>query len=202
MSVKHLAIGLVCIVAVVAIGAPLPANAANGKADGAPNGDAPAGAHRQGAIGVSLSDKDGKLSVSSVHTGSPALKAGIKVGDQITSVGGTNVSTSKQFIAEITKREPGSKVELGIVRGGDKQTVSATLSSVEKLRSASQNRRIRDLERQLSLLQSQVNRISRTQNAVPPAYQGNGDNGWYYSEEEGDDNQGIHDYGGRARDGQ
>jgi polyhydroxyalkanoate synthesis regulator phasin len=201
MFAKQARVGAVCIGLAITCGVPGLAKDADSKA-AAPNAGAPAGAHAKGALGVSLSSKDGKLSVSVVHPDSPALKAGIKIGDQINTVGDTAVTTPQQFVAEITKRAPGSKVDLGISRGGDKQTISATLSSVEKLRSASQNRRIRDLERQLSQLQAQVNKITKAQNAVPPAFQGNGDNGWYYQEEEGDDNQGIHDYGARARDGQ
>ncbi len=182
-----------------------PAQSAERKADPAADSqsdDALAAAHRQGALGVALNDKGNKLVVTAVQAASPALKAGLKAGDEISTVDGAKIKNAKEFIATIIKKLPGSQVELVIRRGGEQQTIKATLSSVDKLRGASQNRRIRDLENQLAQLKAQVDKMAGNRNSVPPVFQGNGDGGWYWDVEQGDDNQGLHDYGARARDGQ
>ncbi len=130
--------------------------------------------------------------------GSPAAQAGIRVGDEITQVDAASIRASQQLIAEIGKRQPGSQVELGIRRGGEEKTFRATLASPEALQSAAQNRRIQDLERQVSLLSAQISRLTGNQRENWPAYQGNGDNSWYYQIQPGSPRGGIYDYGARA----
>ena len=106
MSVKQLTIGLVGIGLVVAISGRLLAKDADGKAGAAANGASTSGAHNQGA-GCFAKRKGWQAEHQLRPSGQPGPSAGIRVGDRITSVGGTDVSTAKQFIAEITKRAHG-----------------------------------------------------------------------------------------------
>src|SRR5579863_1004194 len=72
--------------------------------------------------------KGSGITVSSVVPGSPADQAGLKVGDTIVSVDGKPVKTGDELVADIAGRKPGTRVELGIVRGGKKITVPVTVA--------------------------------------------------------------------------
>ncbi len=144
--------------------------------------------------------------VSAVVLESPAARAGIRVDDEITSIDAANVRTAQKLIAEVVKRQPGSQVKLGVRRNGQPQFVLATLVSIDALRGQTANtdndhvnRRILALQRQISLLEQTVRERRQEGSDV---FGGNGDNGWYYQVQPDDPDQGIHDYGARARDGQ
>lgn len=63
-------------------------------------------------LGISVSDSGGALSVSSVDTGGPASKAGLRAGDTVTSVGGVGVATRGELSSALDGYEPGSTTEL------------------------------------------------------------------------------------------
>lgn len=69
-------------------------------------------------IGVTLSLKNGKAIILKVHSGTPAIIVGLKEGDIITSVDGTDV-TDKDLdtIVSMVRGEVGTKVNLTIQRG-------------------------------------------------------------------------------------
>jgi serine protease Do len=73
------------------------------------------------------------VTISSVVAGSPADQAGLKVGDTITSVDGKDVKTGDELVADIASRKPGSKVALGYIRNGKKDTASVTVADRAKL---------------------------------------------------------------------
>ena len=73
------------------------------------------------------------VTVASVNAGSPAEKAGVKVGDTITSVDGKTVKNGDELVAEIASRKPGEKATLGIVRSGKKEDVDVTVADRAKL---------------------------------------------------------------------
>lgn len=73
------------------------------------------------------------VTVSSVVAGSPAEKAQLKVGDTITSVDGRGVKNGDDLVADIASRKPGTKVTLGLVRGGKKQDASVIVADRSKL---------------------------------------------------------------------
>jgi S1-C subfamily serine protease len=73
-----------------------------------------------GATGVLVQD---------VVTGSPADKAGIRKNDVIVSLGGAATATVEDAFAAIRSRKVGDKVEVVILRGGTKTTLTATLGS-------------------------------------------------------------------------
>jgi putative serine protease PepD len=85
-----------------------------------------------GYLGVSSTDptlgRAGAL-VNEVANGGPADKAGLQVGDLVVSVNGRAVQSMDDLAAQIRILEPGQKVELGIVRDGKQQTITATLTN-------------------------------------------------------------------------
>jgi len=73
------------------------------------------------------------VTISNVQTGSPAEKAGLKVGDTLVSVDGKNVKNGDELVSEIASRKPGSKVSVGYVRDGKKEQTSITIADRAKL---------------------------------------------------------------------
>ncbi len=59
-----------------------------------------------------------------VSPGSPADKAGLKVGDIITSVGGKPVDDVRQFALDLYTYKIGQKAEIGVLRNGKETTLS------------------------------------------------------------------------------
>jgi membrane-associated protease RseP (regulator of RpoE activity) len=94
---------------------------------------------RRGFIGVGLIELTPELRehfgvkgesgvlVSKVEDGSPADKAGLKVGDVITGVDGEAIKSSWDISGKIRKLEEGEQAALEIVRGGRAQNVSVTV---------------------------------------------------------------------------
>jgi putative serine protease PepD len=85
-----------------------------------------------GYLGVSGTDptlgRAGAM-VNEVVNGGPADKAGLQVGDLVVSVNGKTVQGMDDLAAQIRLLEPGQKVQLGIVRDGKQQTITATLTN-------------------------------------------------------------------------
>jgi len=74
--------------------------------------------------------------VDDAQSGSPAAKAGLKSGDVITEVNGTPVKDAREVARTIATLAPDSTVKLSVVRDGQNQTVSATLSKMPNERVA------------------------------------------------------------------
>lgn len=99
---------------------------------------------RRGYLGVGLTEltpelrahfgvpEDAGVMVSSVEKGSPAEKAGIRVGDIITSLDGKDVETSWDLRANIRDLKDGEQVPLMVFRDGKAQNVSATIAMRER----------------------------------------------------------------------
>ena len=79
-------------------------------------------------LGVSLGEKDGQVVVVEVVAGSPAEKAGLKAADVITAFDGVAVKTAVELKDAVAKKKAGDEVAIEILRGGEKQTVKATLA--------------------------------------------------------------------------
>jgi Do/DeqQ family serine protease len=78
------------------------------------------------ALSLGMTQPMGYL-VKSLHSASPAAKAGLKSGDVIVSVGGREVEDPEAFRYRITALPVGSTAELGIVRKGEKSSVRIEL---------------------------------------------------------------------------
>jgi putative serine protease PepD len=64
-----------------------------------------------------------------VEPGSPADSAGLQQGDVITSFQGRPVNSADQLATAIQADKPGQQVKIGLYRGSDRLTVSATLGT-------------------------------------------------------------------------
>ncbi len=73
------------------------------------------------------------VTISNVVPNGPAAKAGVQVGDTITSVDGKPVKTGDELVADIAGRKPGTKVDLGVVRNGKKVDIPVTIADRQKL---------------------------------------------------------------------
>ena len=80
-------------------------------------------------LGVTPAAATGGVKIASVETGSGADSAGLKVGDLITTVDGTAVTSPQQLRAIIAQHQPGDTITLTIQRSGATKTVKATLGN-------------------------------------------------------------------------
>ncbi len=67
-----------------------------------------------------------------VLPGSPADKAGLKENDIILQVDGIDINEEHSLSALIARRMPGDKILIKISRGGEEQTLTATLEEIKK----------------------------------------------------------------------
>ncbi|GIU19265.1 MULTISPECIES: DegQ family serine endoprotease [unclassified Shewanella] len=94
---------------------------------------------RRGVLGVMGQDLTSELAkgfgietqhggfINEVMPDSAAAKAGIKVGDIIVSVNGRSIKSFQELRAKVATMGAGSKVEFGLIRDGDEETVTAVL---------------------------------------------------------------------------
>jgi serine protease Do len=68
--------------------------------------------------------------VSQVENGSPAEKAGLKVGDVITELDGRKVSDASQLQIEVGQKQPGTTIKLEVLRDGKTVSVPVTLEEM------------------------------------------------------------------------
>jgi membrane-associated protease RseP (regulator of RpoE activity) len=99
---------------------------------------------RRGFLGVALTDltpelrahfgvpEDAGALVAKVEPGSPADKAGIRVGDILTRVDGGAVKSSWDVTGKIRKLDDGQQVPLEVWRNGKAQNVTATIVEKER----------------------------------------------------------------------
>jgi putative serine protease PepD len=78
-------------------------------------------------LGVGLS-ATGAAKITDVKSGTPAAKAGIKVGDVITAFGGTKVSSGDELRAAVAASKVGATVTVTYERGGTTHTAKVTLA--------------------------------------------------------------------------
>jgi putative serine protease PepD len=66
--------------------------------------------------------------IQEVAPNSPASKAGLRPGDLVTTIDGKAVENYSEMVASIRGHQPGDKVTLGVTRGGNETTITATLT--------------------------------------------------------------------------
>ncbi len=81
------------------------------------------------AESLGLNGAKGAL-VSDLTVRSPAIKAGIKAGDAILKVNGTDVDSDRDLAKIIGNLPPGKEVQLSIIRDGKPETVTVTLGTM------------------------------------------------------------------------
>ena len=72
-----------------------------------------------------LEEKGGAL-IGQVYEGSPAEKAGIKVGDILIEIDGVGINNSQEVVREVLKKQVGQKVKMGLIREGKKEEILVT----------------------------------------------------------------------------
>jgi serine protease Do len=88
------------------------------------------------SLGLDPDHPTGAL-VASVTPGSPAAKAGIKQGDVVTNAGGHEIKSVRDLPRLVGSAPVGSKLQLALLRGGQRQTVEATIGEMpQKIASA------------------------------------------------------------------
>ncbi len=82
-------------------------------------------------IGASVATASGGVELTSVDSGGPARKAGLREGDLITKVDGRTVAGMEELIVDIRTRRPGDVVVLDYRRGSARDQARVTLGSKE-----------------------------------------------------------------------
>ncbi len=94
----------------------------------------------RGMLGVGIQDVTSDLAqqfglkdvrgviVNSVKAGSPAEKAGVKQGDVIVGINGTNIADNNELRNHVAQTAPGSQINLTVLRDGREQNLTATLT--------------------------------------------------------------------------
>jgi putative serine protease PepD len=77
-------------------------------------------------LGVGIPD-DGSATFSEVRRDTPADRAGLQVGDEVTEVDGKSITTGDELRDAIDAKKPGDKITLTIERDGSERTVQVTL---------------------------------------------------------------------------
>jgi serine protease Do len=97
----------------------------------------------RGRIGVGIQEVTSSLArsfgldrprgalVSTVESGGPADKAGLKPGDVILSFDGKPIETSSQLPPLVAATRPGTKAEMDVWRGGKKQTLGVAVGELQ-----------------------------------------------------------------------
>ena len=70
--------------------------------------------------------------VTQVEPNSPGAKAGLKVGDVITELNGKSVADSGSLQVEVGQQQPGTKLQLNVLREGKPVSLSVTLEGMNK----------------------------------------------------------------------
>lgn len=99
---------------------------------------------RRGFLGVQLTQitpelrehfgasRDSGVLVSSVADDSPAARAGMRVGDVLTHVGGQKVYSYVDVVRSLGERKEGDQVEIRVVRHGAPITMNATVEERDR----------------------------------------------------------------------
>lgn len=103
---------------------------------------------RRGAIGVAFEPRQNAallrsfganhgVVIDSVEPGSPAARAGLKLGDVITAIGGRPVENGNQLVSIISNSPIGKPVELDYLRNGKARTASVVVGDRDLIIAAS-----------------------------------------------------------------
>jgi putative serine protease PepD len=80
-------------------------------------------------LGVSLESNAAKATVGQARNGTPAASAGLKAGDVITAIDGTQISSAPELQSAIDAKRPGDTVSITYLRDGQTHTVQVKLAT-------------------------------------------------------------------------
>jgi len=80
-------------------------------------------------LGVGVANGTGGVRITQVNPDTPADKAGIQVGDVVTSIDGNAVVAASALQTAIDAKKPGDQVTVTYKRGGSEKTVKVTLGT-------------------------------------------------------------------------
>jgi putative serine protease PepD len=80
-------------------------------------------------LGVAVETQNGVVRITQVRSGTPAAGAGLRVGDIVTSVDGTRVTTADALTNAISAKSPGDTVSITYTRSGTSHTIQVKLTS-------------------------------------------------------------------------
>jgi len=89
-------------------------------------------AREEGYLGVSLAPRtDGGRGaiITEVQAGTPAARAGVRVGDVVVAIDGVAIDGTLALIAAVRDREPGDEIEITLLRDGQTLRLEATLEA-------------------------------------------------------------------------
>jgi putative serine protease PepD len=78
-------------------------------------------------VGVLIQSVSGGAKITKIVSGSPAAKAGLKVGDVITALDGKSIASADDLTSAVTNAQPGDKVTLTVRSGGTTKHVTVQL---------------------------------------------------------------------------
>jgi serine protease Do len=104
------------------------------------------------------------VTIADITSGGPAERAGLKVGDTITSVNGKDVKSGDELVSEISGLKPGSAAKIGYVRNGKPETANVTIADRSKLFAA----RLGDEEGSEERQQPQESKFGVTVRGITP----------------------------------
>jgi len=76
---------------------------------------------------VSFEEKDETLFVQALHPRGPAQQAGVRVGDQLREIQGKKLTGMEELSAFMVSQQAGNRMELELLRDGEKRVISFTL---------------------------------------------------------------------------
>jgi serine peptidase DegS len=76
----------------------------------------------------------GGVVITNLYRSSPAVDAGLRIGDVVTKVDGRSVHSAQETLAQIAAKKPGSHVQLHLLRG--QAELDATLAVIERPKSS------------------------------------------------------------------
>ncbi len=79
------------------------------------------------ALGVKVTEQDDGVYIAGFSSNSNAESAGLKIGDKITKIDGTEYSTYNDIVTYIGTKDVGDTVEVTVERDGEEKTISVEL---------------------------------------------------------------------------
>jgi alpha-beta hydrolase superfamily lysophospholipase len=87
------------------------------------------GLPRHALLGAGAADARGGVGINFVRPASPADRAGLRVGDVVTAIGGQPVGDAQGFVAEVKSQAAGRPIPFEIRRGGASVTLPVVLDA-------------------------------------------------------------------------